>query len=286
MNVNYWYEFAKIDNIKPRIKYNIINFFKHPINFYKANDSDILKANLITKKQLNYIRNINYSNNINNYLYKKGIILINITDANYPMLLKRIYDPPITLFLKGDTSLINKKIIAIVGSRKASDYGLKACNEISRNLSTNDYIIISGMADGVDTMAHRSVYQNRTIAVLGFGHDYCYPNNNKILKESLEKSSLTISEYIPSSKPKKYYFPARNRIISGLAFATIIIEASIKSGSLITARFTIENNRELYVLPHNIYNKSDGCNYLLKDGANIITSIDELCKEIKNVEIC
>jgi len=286
MTINYWYEFAKIDNIKPITKYRIIKVFKHPSNFYNTKDFNILKTNLITRKQLQYIRNIDYSNNIDEYLFKKGISIINIVDQNYPILLKNIYDPPITLFLKGNISLINKKMIAMVGSRKGSYYGLKACSEISEKLSTNNYVIVSGMANGIDTMAHKSAYKNKTIAVLGFGHDYCYPNNNRILKKSLEENSLTISEYVPSKKPEKYHFPARNRIISGLSFATIIIEASIKSGSLITAGFTIENNRELFVLPHNLYSNSDGCNYLIRDGANIITSIDELCEEIKNVEIC
>lgn len=284
MKYNYWYEFSKINFITPYKKWVLIKHFKTPENFYKCSNKNILKTNLITSTQLSKVRLINYSEDIAEKLKNRNINLITYIDKEYPKLLLQIYDPPICLFVKGDCSLLNKKIVAIVGARQASLYGKLMCEKFTKTLINENYITISGMATGIDTCCH-IWSENKTIAVLGFGFNYCYPFENKRLFYQLQNNALVISEYPPDVKPTKYNFPARNRIISGIAFATIIVEANLKSGSLITADYTIENNRELFVIPHQLNSNSLGCNELIRDGASIIIDEDSFLQQIKKVEI-
>ncbi|MBN2852872.1 MAG: DNA-processing protein DprA [Clostridia bacterium] len=284
MTINYWYEYSKIIGIKPIDKYELIIRFKNPEILFNLTDHEILCSGIISQSQIKHIRSIEYTDHINDFLEKEKITVFNIYDCIYPELLKRIYDPPVVLFAKGNLSLLKRKLIAIVGSRKNNGYSKVMCEEISRELSLNEYVIVSGMAAGIDSIAHKSAVKGNTIAVLGFGFNMCYPKENQSLMKEIGLNSLLLSEYPMNRKVEKMNFPMRNRIISGLCFATIIIEASEKSGSLITADFTIENNRELFVLPQQIGCHSAGGNKLIKDGATIISSIDELIEEIKNVE--
>jgi len=283
MSINYWHEFAKINNISPYKKYKLLLIYKNPINFYSSSDYSILAKNIITKIQLKNIRKQKFDSNIKYILEKNKIKIINYYDKSYPTLLKTIYDPPVCLYIKGNVDILDKRKIAIVGSRKNSYYSEKACIKITKQLS-KEYVIVSGLANGIDSIAHRNSNSN-TIGVLAFGINTCYPSSKVDLKNYLAKYSLLISEYAPSVLPRKMHFVARNRIISGLSIATIIIEASIKSGSLITANFALEQGREIFVLPHNIYADSNGCNHLIEDGGRIIISIEQLYEEIKNVEI-
>ncbi len=284
MKYNYWYEFSKINFITPHKKWLIMNHFKTPNEFYKQKDYYIKNTGLLTNDQLYKIRSIFYTENIDEKLKKEEISLLTYLDKKYPSQLSQIYDPPVCLFIKGDISLLTKKIVAVVGSRLASNYSQLMCRKFTRCLINEGYITISGMATGIDTCCHQSS-NNKTIAVLGFGFNYCYPYNNKELYYQLQKHALVITEYPPYVKPNKYHFPARNRIISGLAMATIIVQAAKKSGTLITAEYTIENNRELFVIPHNLNSNSIGCNELIRDGASIIIDESSFLEQIKKVEI-
>ncbi|MCK5812040.1 MAG: DNA-processing protein DprA [Clostridiales bacterium] len=284
MKYNYWYEFSKINFITPYKKWLLINHFKTPYEFYEHNDYYIKKTGLLTNNQLYKIRSISYTENIDEKLRTENISLLTYLDKKYPSQLLQIYDPPICLFIKGDISLLSKNIVAVVGSRLASEYGQLMCRKFTRCLINEGYITISGMATGIDTCCHK-YSQNKTIAVLGFGFDYCYPYENKQLYYQLQKNALVISEYPPDIKPNKYHFPARNRIISGLSIATIIVQAGKRSGTLITAEYTIENNRELFVIPHNLNSNSIGCNELIRDGASIIIDESTFLEQIKKVEI-
>jgi len=197
MNINYWYEFSKINNIKPILKYKLILEFNTPKIFFNKSDKCILEKRIINKEQLKYIRKINFDMNIDYILNNKNIIMININDDTYPKLLKNIYDPPISLFVKGNIDLINKMKIAIVGSRKHSFYGNKVCKEISNTLS-KEYVIVSGMAVGIDSIAHINS-NSKTIAVLGFGINKCYPQSKIQLRNKIAEKSLLISEYTPDT---------------------------------------------------------------------------------------
>ena len=215
------------------------------------------------------------------YSQSNGIKTINILNKNYPERLKNIYDYPILLFAKGNLDILNsEKIIAIVGTRNCSLYGNKITKEFSYSLAKRGAIIVSGIAKGIDTQAHIGALEasGKTIAVLGSGINYVYPKENeKLYRSIIEKSGLVISEYPLYTKPIPNYFPWRNRIISGLSDKVLVTEASKKSGSIITANFALEQGREVYAIPGNINSiVSKGTNDLIKDGANLVSCIEDI----------
>lgn len=211
-------------------------------------------------------------------IYTKGIRIISIDDDEYPKRLREIYDPPYILYIKGKIkSNINN--IGIVGSRQCTSYGRMTARNISKQLSEYNIGIISGLARGIDTEAHKGALDNSgyTCAVLGCGLDIAYPPENKKLMETISQSGAVISEYPPGTLPNGVNFPARNRIISGMSDAVIIVEASEKSGALITADFALEQGREVYAVPGSIFsNMSRGTNNLIKDGAHPLTALSDV----------
>lgn len=174
-----------------------------------------------------------------------------ITNESYPALLRQIYAPPRKLYYKGDVNLLEKTCIAVVGTRKPTQYGEYMTEKIIEDLKVLDIAIVSGLAKGIDTIAHESALKNNipTIAVLGSGLENIYPKQNQGLADEIGEKGLLISEYGPTAEPKDFHFPQRNRIISGLSVATIMIEAPEKSGALITARFALEHGREIFAVP-------------------------------------
>lgn len=207
---------------------------------------------------------------------------ISIKNNEYPNQLKNIYDPPAKLYVLGNRSILNQKNFAIVGSRKATEYGKKVAMQISKELSGNSLNIVSGLAIGIDSYAHLGCLQvkdaGKTIAVLGSGLDVIYPKENRKLAEQIINSGgCIISEYPIGSKIEKNNFPQRNRIISGLSEGILVVEASKKSGALITAEFGIEQGKEVFAVPGDINREqSEGCNLLIKDGANVVTSSQDI----------
>jgi len=208
-----------------------------------------------------------------------GASLITYGDSNYPVLLRQIDDPPLALFALGDTSLLCEPQIAIVGSRRPTPIGAKVARQVSQELSTLGIVITSGMALGVDGLAHQGALDqgNPTIAVMGCGLDTVYPSRHKKMFEQIQSIGLLVSEYPLGVKPNKYTFPERNRIVSGLSIGTVIVEAAKKSGTLITARLAMEQNREVMVLPgSSLSHQYQGSHQLIKNGAALITSTDEI----------
>lgn len=176
------------------------------------------------------------------------------SDSGYPYLLREIYNAPGRIFVKGDLGVLKKTCVSVVGTRKCSDYGEMMVKKIVADLAALDVVIVSGLALGIDTMAHKEALKNglNTIAVLGSGLRNVYPKSNYSLAERIERNGLLISEYSEDEDPKKMNFPARNRIISGLSVATIVIEAPEKSGALITAKFALDQGREIFVVPGDV----------------------------------
>jgi DNA processing protein len=203
-------------------------------------------------------------------------------DADYPQLLLEIPDPPAVLYYKGRIDLLENQgvfpTVAIVGTRHPSDYGKRWARKLSKTLAQAGYTIVSGLAKGIDTEAHQScIAFGRTIAVLGTGVDVVYPWSNRELAQRITQNGLLLSEYPAGTQPEKVNFPRRNRIIAGLSRATLVIEAPIRSGSLITARLANEYGRDVYALPGNIENPCvRGCLELLNQGAQLILGADEL----------
>ncbi|CAN5221163.1 DNA-processing protein DprA [soil metagenome] len=219
-----------------------------------------------------------------------GDVLI-LDDGSYPYLLREIADPPITLYVKGDwASCFDAPCVAVIGSRRCSTYGENASESLARDLAENGICIVSGLARGIDSAAHRGALRGkgRTIAVLGTGIDQVYPKENaKLVNEILESGGSIVSQFPLGTPPLKDNFPYRNRIISGLSYGVLLTEATERSGSLITARLAMEQNREVMAVPGNITSRNSiGTNYLIKSGAKLVQQwqdvVAELPEEIKN----
>ena len=207
---------------------------------------------------------------------KYNVIKIDIKSKYYPEKLRCIDSPPKELFCLGNLELMNAKSIAIIGSRDYSNYGEKAAKDFSYNLAQNNICIISGLARGIDSFAHEAclVAGGKTIAVLGSGLDVIYPKENfGLFNKIILNDGLVVSEYPLGTKPQKQNFPARNRIISGLSDGILVIEAKEKSGTNITVDFALEQGKDVFVVPGNIYSKtSNGTNFLIKEGATPVTN--------------
>ncbi len=201
----------------------------------------------------------------------------------YPGGLKQIFDPPVLLFQKGSFLPEDSISIAVVGTRSPSSYGVQVTEKLTKELAKIGFTIISGLARGIDTIAHRTALKagGRTIAVLGSGLDFIYPAENKKLASEIEKSGAILTEYHFGTKPDASNFPKRNRIISGLTLGTLVVEAGAKSGALITANFAAEQGREVFAVPGPITSgRSIGTNRLIKDGAKLVQGIDDILQEL------
>lgn len=218
-------------------------------------------------------------NSIKERLVKLGAHFMTFIDDDFPSRLLYIDDPPYLLFVKGEIIDDDSNSVAIVGARKSTSYGQLACKEIARDLSKRKICIISGLALGIDAIAHQSALENdnRTIAVIGNGLDVVYPRRNERLYKEIAEHGAVVSEFPLGEQPLRYNFPVRNRIISALSKLVIVVEAQKRSGSLITARLALEQGRDVYAVPGNIFSaNSEGCNMLIRDGAGIYTTCDDL----------
>ena len=216
-----------------------------------------------------------------------GIRVITIKDQNYPKLLKEIPDPPSVLYIKGEFKPEDELAIAVIGARKYTSYGIRACEDITKSLAQKGMTIVSGLALGIDSFAHQaalSVKKGRTIGVLACGLDRVYPVSNRKLAEIISTRGAIISEFPLGTPPMKYNFPVRNRIIAGLSLGVLVVEASLRSGSFLTAHSALEYNREIFAVPGSIYSeKSTGPNNLIKMGAKLVSSADDILTEL-NIE--
>ncbi len=224
----------------------------------------------------------------NNEKFWKNVKIETITKDNsyYPESLKNVFDPPEKLYCAGNIEILkSKKLIAIIGCREYTEYGRLIAETISYTLSEAGIIVVSGCARGIDSFAHKGAVKagKPTIAVLGNGLNYIYPPENKELEEQILKNSgLIISEYPIGTKPSKETFPRRNRIISGLSDGVLVVEAKKKSGSLITVDYALEQGKNIYAIPGNIINiNSEGTNELIKQGAKMVTQINDILEDYR-----
>lgn len=276
----------------PKITYSryqkLVGYFYSPEKIWQAELSEICKAGLdenIAHEFLTWRDSFDLNKMVSD-LEKQNIATINLGEENYPSLLAEINDPPLTLFVRGKLPDTNIPTIGVVGTRKLSAYGRLACEKIIGELAEHGLTIVSGLALGIDGVAHEIALekQTKTIAVLGSGvaSQYIYPATHQNLAEKIiAQDGAVISEYPPNFKATKYSFPARNRIIAGLSLGTLVIEAPESSGSLITARYALDYNREVMAIPHPITSLlGAGCNKLLKMGARPITAASDVLETL------
>lgn len=215
---------------------------------------------------------------------KNGVGLVTFRDENYPENLLSIYDPPPFLFVKGETTKDDRDAVAIVGCRSASAYGRRITESIARELAKSGVTIVSGLARGIDSIGHVSALKERgrTLAVFGSGLDVIYPPENRKLAERIRSSGALLSEFLMGTKPEGPNFPRRNRLISGLSLGVVVVEAGARSGALLTANSALEQNRDVFAIPGNLGSKtSEGTNRLIKQGAKLVTSVEDILDELK-----
>jgi len=215
---------------------------------------------------------------------KQKVSIVTFSDDNYPTNLKSIFDPPIVLYVKGKLLPEDRIAIAMVGTRRPTSYGKMVAEKLSKELAERGVSIVSGLARGIDTCAHRGALScdGRTIAVLGCGIDICYPPENRALFDQISKCGAVVSEFPMGTPPERMNFPIRNRIISGLGLGAVIVEAGSRSGALITAECALEQGREVFAVPGNIFNLgTKGTHSLIKEGAKLVEKCEDIIEEIR-----
>lgn len=208
---------------------------------------------------------------------------VTLADADYPALLKEIIDPPLALHCRGDRTLLSRSSVAVVGSRRATPYGINAATHLTSRLAASGLAIVSGAARGIDAAAHLAALEcgAATVAVLGTGVDLVYPRSNQALFRRLERDALLVSEFPPGTPPRRENFPIRNRVISGLSLGTMLVEATTRSGSLITARTAAEQGREVFAVPGPIFSPgSEGTHRLIQYGAKLVQTVEDVLEEL------
>jgi DNA processing protein len=213
---------------------------------------------------------------------KKGYTLLLIEDEDYPELLREIFDPPFVLYVAGNPDVLHEPSVAVIGARRPTALGRAVAEKLAGDLADRGLVVVSGMALGIDSLAHwGALERGRTVAVLGSGLDHIYPQENKSLFRKITECGAVVSEFPPAMPPFGFHFPLRNRIISGLSLAVVVVEATRRSGSLITARLALEQNREVMAVPGNITSGlSDGTNWLIKSGAKLVETWEDVVEEM------
>lgn len=287
-DAKYYHAFSLIPDFGPLKFKKIIHHFADLEKAWFASGTELMRAGIkekMAEKIAKYRAQINPESEAEK-ISQSGVRMITIKDEAYPRLLKEIYDPPALLYARGEIKNPCPIALSVVGTRKPSTYGREVVFQLVGLLAQEKITIVSGLALGIDALAHQAClnFSGHTIAVLGGGVDNpsIYPRANWQLGQNiLQKSGALISEYPPGTKPAKQNFPNRNRIISGLSQGTLIIEAGEKSGTLITARAALEQNREVFAVPGSIYNPAcRGTNYLIKNGAKLVANIQDILEEL------
>ena len=306
----FWLWLSLIKNLGPKRKLKLLDIYINPEKIYNLTKEELLKIEGIGEEIANNIiisKNEKILNYHIKYMKENKIDIIHIYEKSYPQILKQIYDPPVTLYIRGNKEILNNKNIGIIGCRECTDYGKKAAKYFAYNLAKENVNIVSGLAKGVDSYAHLGClctykenqncgkaynacgkeiidcgkFKNnygKTIAVVGNGLDMVYPKENiELANEIIKSGGVIISEYPCGTKPDKMNFPARNRIISGISSGIIVVEAKEKSGTLITVDFALEQGRDVFVVPGNINSiNSVGTNELIKHGAKLVTNYEDV----------
>jgi len=275
--LKYWLWLAELPGLRNQTRLALLEHFGTPKDVYYADSGEVLLAEGMTREQAALLdnRDLTAAERILGDCRRLGLRILTLQDAEYPNRLRNIYDPPCVLYVKGHLPPIDEELtVAVVGTRDATPYGIQCADKIGGQLAAGGAVVVTGLARGIDTSAARGALRSggTVIGVLGNGIDVIYPSENRWVYEDVAAAGVLISEYPPGTEPAPRHFPVRNRIISGLAVAALVVEAPEKSGALITADTALEQSRDLYAVPGPIdAPNSVGCNRLIRDGAGLVS---------------
>ncbi|HEV2176269.1 MAG TPA: DNA-processing protein DprA [Terriglobia bacterium] len=283
-NTLYWLALTRVEGLGVRGAHELVEHFGSPQAAFAAPQSEIERSGLAPRvaQGLSSQASVKEAEKELEAAVKAGCTVVAHSDDDYPPLLRQLPDPPLALYVLGERRLLSQHAVSIVGTRRPSAYGSSVAHRLAGDLAQRQLVIVSGLARGIDSAAHRGALEakGRTVAVLGSGADVIYPRENKSLAEKICQSGAVISEFPLGTSPQPENFPIRNRLISGLSLGTVIVEAAEYSGSLITARLAAEQNREVYAVPGNITSpQSFGPNLLIKQGAKLVDNWMDVVEE-------
>jgi DNA processing protein len=264
----------------------LVAHFRDPIEAFAASERELAAIEGLNQEVIESLQSFADWRRVEDEVSRirnLGVSVIPFTDAAYPSHLRMIADPPPLLYLKGELRSGDEKAVAVVGSRSASDYGRRVARDLCRGLTSLGFTVVSGMARGIDGVAHEATLAagGRTLAVLGCGVDRIYPPEHALLYQRICERGAIISELPLGTRPMAFHFPARNRLISGLSLGVVVVEATEKSGSLITASLALEQGREVFAVPGEVgASRSRGAHRLIRQGAKLVESVDDIVDEI------
>ena len=274
--LKYWVWLTTLPGLGQRTKLQLLEHFASPEEIYFAPEEELLRAEGVTKAQCTLLadKSLDRAEKVLEDCAKDGQFLLTMDDAAYPARLRNIYDPPLLLYGKGSLPLFDEEVaVTVVGTRSCTPYGVKAASELGYELAKQGALLVSGMAKGIDGEALRGALRagGFTAAVLGGGADVVYPAANRRLYEDIAATGVILSEYPPGTEPRGEHFPVRNRLLSALSVATLVVEAPERSGALITAATALEQGREVFAVPGPFdAPMSRGCNGLIREGAGLV----------------
>lgn len=288
-DIESWIALTMVPDVGPATIGKLLSVYGSPEAVFNAPFKDLMDIEGIGEGKARSINSFSGWKDVKKQIEKMNrmdVRPVALDNPEYPAMLKEIADPPVMLYIKGRPEDEDKFSIAVVGTRKPTPYGSNAAEDLSAGLAEAGFTVVSGMARGIDTIAHIGSIKagGRTVAVLGSGIDVPYPPENAGLMKKIADSGCVVSEFPPGTKPLKENFPSRNRIISGLSLGVAVVEATRNSGSLITACFALEQNREVFAVPGNINSpNSEGTNDLIRKGARLIQKPEDIIEELAPV---
>lgn len=284
-DLRYWLGFNLVRGIGPVRLRMLLDMFGNIQSAWGASEQ-VLREMKLDRRSLENFLKVRQQVNLDEVLSRverAGVHVLTWDSSDYPDLLRQISDAPPVLFVRGDITPADEWAVALVGTRKATVYGREVARVLASDLAQNQVTVVSGLARGVDSVAHKAALDagGRTLAVLGSGVDCIYPAEHRKLADAIAANGALISDYPLGTQPEASNFPARNRIISGLSLGVVVVEADVKSGALITADFALDQSREVFAVPGSILSSaSAGCNRLLRDGASIVTEVGDILETL------
>ncbi|MBP3493851.1 MAG: DNA-processing protein DprA [Oscillospiraceae bacterium] len=286
--LKYWVWLTTVPRLTNHSRWLLLEHFSSPEEIYYAEQQQIRLVAGLSSAQADLLeqRSLHRAEEILSDCAAKDIFILTVQDAAYPTRLRQIYDAPILLYGKGAMPLFDDEAaVTVVGTRGCTPYGVQVAEQLGYEMAKQGAIVVSGLAKGIDTAAHRGALRagGFTAAILGCGVDTVYPVENRKLYEDILATGVLLSEYPPGSAPERWHFPERNRIMSGLSLATVVVEADKDSGALITAHTAAEQGRDVFAVPGPIHAKeSRGCNQLIRDGAGLVTEGWDVLREYQS----